>query len=256
MGIDRRPDEAVPGGDPGRTDSMILVSIDFDAHVASMVSIPRDGFVVIPEHGSDRVNAAYTYGEIAREGTGPELAKRLVASLFGVPIDRYALVDIHSMGQIIDTLGGVSIDVPERQVDPAYPTDDYRTIVVEIPARTTPRRRGTRRHCRLQCWRASGLWYSGSPAPGTNRTARLPNRDRTAPSVPRGSKLGPPLRKRPRQSRTRWGYPVTRWWSWMAPAEFKCDSAPMLDCPRASKPWQSHPMHDLRILASHSLCML
>src|SRR5215470_2791887 len=48
LGIDQRPDQTQPGDDPGRTDSMVLVSIDFDAHTASMVSIPRDGFVVIP----------------------------------------------------------------------------------------------------------------------------------------------------------------------------------------------------------------
>ena len=134
LGIDQRPDETVPGGDPGRTDSMILVCIDFDAHVASMVSIPRDGFVVIPGHGSDRVNAAYTYGELEQRGTGPDLAKRTIASLFGVPVDRYALVDVHSMEEIIDTLGGVTLEVPNRLVDNAYPTDDYRTIVVDIPA--------------------------------------------------------------------------------------------------------------------------
>src|SRR5690242_3996643 len=45
LGIDQRPDEAaLQSGDPGRTDSMMLVSIDYDAHTASMVSIPRDGF--------------------------------------------------------------------------------------------------------------------------------------------------------------------------------------------------------------------
>jgi polyisoprenyl-teichoic acid--peptidoglycan teichoic acid transferase len=134
LGIDQRPDEAVPGGDPGRTDSMLLVSLDYDAHMASMVSIPRDGFTVIPGHGNDRINAAYTYGEIDKRGSGPELAKRTVASLVGVPVDRFALVDVHSMEQIIDTLGGVSIDVPNRLLDTQYPTDDYRTRVVDIPA--------------------------------------------------------------------------------------------------------------------------
>src|ERR1041385_333308 len=58
MGIDQRPDEKVSGDDPGRTDTMVLVSIDYDAHTASLVSIPRDGFVVIPQHGNERVNAA------------------------------------------------------------------------------------------------------------------------------------------------------------------------------------------------------
>lgn len=134
MGIDQRPDEAGPGGDPGRTDSMILVSIDYDNHLVSMVSIPRDGFVVIPGHGNERVNAAYTFGELDRQGDGPSLAERTVEQLFGIHVDRYALVDIRSMQQVIDTLGGVWIDNPQRLVDTAYPTEDYRTIKIDIPA--------------------------------------------------------------------------------------------------------------------------
>ena len=134
MGIDQRPDETGPGGDPGRTDSMLLASVDFDAHMASMVSIPRDGFVIIPQHGSERVNAAYTFGELDARGAGPDLAKKTVSQLFNVPVDRYALVDIHSMEEVIDTLGGVWIDNPNRLVDREYPTDDYRTITIDIPA--------------------------------------------------------------------------------------------------------------------------
>jgi LCP family protein required for cell wall assembly len=134
LGIDQRPDEAAAGGDPGRTDSMTLVSVDFDVHVASMVSIPRDGFVVIPDHGNERVNAAYTFGELDQRGSGPDLAKKTVSHLFGLPVDRYALVDIHSMELVIDTLGGVWIDNPYRLVDRDYPTDDYRTITIDIPA--------------------------------------------------------------------------------------------------------------------------
>lgn len=134
LGIDQRPDETGPGGDPGRTDSMLLVSIDYDAHTASMVSIPRDSFVVIPGYGSDRVNAAYTYGELQQRGTGAQLARRTVASVLDVPVDRFALVDVHSMERIIDTLGGVTIDVPSRLVDREYPTDDYGVMLVDIPA--------------------------------------------------------------------------------------------------------------------------
>ena len=135
MGIDQRHNEAAAaGGDPGRTDTMLLVSIDFDARALAMVSIPRDGFVVIPDHGKERVNAAYTLGEIDQRGGGPTLAKATVAQLFGVPVDRYALVDVHSMEQIIDTLGGVSIDNPTRLLDTQYPTDTYGTMTIDIPA--------------------------------------------------------------------------------------------------------------------------
>ncbi|HEY0582055.1 MAG TPA: LCP family protein [Chloroflexota bacterium] len=134
LGIDQRPDELGVAGDPGRTDSILLASIDYDAHVASLASIPRDGFVVIPGYGNERVNAAYTLGELDKRGGGPELAKRTVAQLFGVPVDRYALVDIHAMEHVIDALGGIWIDNPKRLVDTAYPTDNYRTITIDIPA--------------------------------------------------------------------------------------------------------------------------
>jgi LCP family protein required for cell wall assembly len=134
MGIDQRPDEVGPGGDPGRSDTMLLVSIDFDAYTAVMISIPRDGFVVIPGHGNERVNSAYTFGEMDQRGAGPLLAKRTVAQLFGVPVDRYALVDIHSMERVIDTLGGLWIDNPTRLVDRQYPTDNYGTMTIDIPA--------------------------------------------------------------------------------------------------------------------------
>jgi LCP family protein required for cell wall assembly len=134
LGIDQRPDEQTPGGDPGRTDSMVLVSVDFDDHLVWMVSIPRDGFVVIPGHGNERVNAAYTFGELDHHGGGPALAEKTVEQLFGIPVDRYALVDIHSMEQVINDLGGIWIDNPQRLFDNQYPTDDYRTITIDIPA--------------------------------------------------------------------------------------------------------------------------
>jgi LCP family protein required for cell wall assembly len=134
MGIDQRPDETGANGDPGRTDSLMLVSLDFDDHLATMVSIPRDGFVVIPGHGNERVNAAYTYGELDRRGGGPMLVERTVEQLFGIRIDRYALVDIHSMEQVIDSLDGIWIDNPFRLVDNQYPTDNYGTIKIDIPA--------------------------------------------------------------------------------------------------------------------------
>ena len=133
MGIDQRPDEAVDGGDPGRTDSLMLVSVDFDDKLVSMVSIPRDGYVVIPGHGNERVNAAYTFGEIDRRGSGPALAERTIEQLFGVKVDRFGLVDIHSMEHVIDTLGGVWIDNPYRLVDRQYPTDDYGFMTIDIP---------------------------------------------------------------------------------------------------------------------------
>ena len=52
----------------------------------------------------------------------------------GAPIDRYLLVGLQGVREIVDAAGGVEIDVDEPIHDGAYPTDDYGTIVVDIPA--------------------------------------------------------------------------------------------------------------------------
>lgn len=132
MGIDQRPDQKADGGDPGRTDSLMLLSVDFAQHTAAMASIPRDSYVVIPGFGSDRVNAAYTYGEIQKRGTGPALAMKTVSQLFGVQVDHYALVDIQSMQNIINLLGGIWIDNPHELIDNQYPTPNYGIMRIDI----------------------------------------------------------------------------------------------------------------------------
>jgi polyisoprenyl-teichoic acid--peptidoglycan teichoic acid transferase len=132
MGVDQRPDEK--GKDPGRTDSMMLLSIDRRTSSAAAVSIPRDLWVPIPAHGEGRVNSAYRTGELAKAGTGPDLAKKTVASALGINIDRYVLVDMRGLQQIIDQVGGVDITVKETLVDDEFPTDDYGTRRLVIPA--------------------------------------------------------------------------------------------------------------------------
>lgn len=134
LGLDQRPDQHGHGSDPGRTDALILVTIDFTAPSVALVSIPRDGYVRVPGHGNERINAAFTLGELASPGGGPALAKRTVAELFGAPVERYALVDLSGLVRVIDALGGVWLEVPERLYDPAFPTDDYGTMVLDIPA--------------------------------------------------------------------------------------------------------------------------
>jgi LCP family protein required for cell wall assembly len=132
MGVDQRPDQR--GSDPGRTDSMIMLSVDRKSGSTVAVSIPRDLWVSIPGHGEGRVNSAYRSGELAKAGSGQELAKRTVAAALGTHVDRYVLVDMKGLRQVVDRIGGVDIDVSERIVDEAFPTDDYGTRRLVIPA--------------------------------------------------------------------------------------------------------------------------
>ncbi len=131
LGTDQRPDER--GRDPGRTDSIMLVSTGPSGGVA-MVSIPRDLWVPIPGAGEGRINTAYRIGELNRPGGGAALAQRAVGDALGVHVDRVVLVDMAAVRGIVDQLGGIDVDNPALLVDDAYPTDDYGTKRIEIPA--------------------------------------------------------------------------------------------------------------------------
>jgi LCP family protein required for cell wall assembly len=85
----------------------MLVRTDPDEHRIAMLSIPRDLRVDIPGRGPDKVNAAYAYG-------GPTLAIRTVEAPTGGPVNHVVVVDFARFKELIDTLGGVTIDVPKR----------------------------------------------------------------------------------------------------------------------------------------------
>ncbi|HEY7909522.1 MAG TPA: LCP family protein, partial [Thermomicrobiales bacterium] len=122
LGLDRRDSE------PTRSDTMIIVTVDLWNGVASMLSIPRDLVVPIPGNGEDRVNAAYTYGQIAHPDdpvAGPALAVETVSKQFKIPIEHYLQVDFNGFRVVVDAVGGVDISVSEVIDDDAYPTDDY-----------------------------------------------------------------------------------------------------------------------------------
>ncbi|MGH2450373.1 MAG: LCP family protein [Candidatus Limnocylindria bacterium] len=118
LGIDTRE-----GGDPTRnTDTVIVLSIDPLNETAAMLSIPRDTLVEIPGVGRDKVNAAYAYGGEAR---GADLARRTVERFLGIPMHSYVLVDFRAFTEIVDSVGGVLLDVRRPLRDEAYPTADF-----------------------------------------------------------------------------------------------------------------------------------
>jgi len=131
LGIDRRDKE----NGPCRTDTMIVVTIDPVAKKAAMLSIPRDLWVTIPGYGENRINAAHLLGDVkGYPGGGPALAKKTVQYLLGVPIHYYIRVDFAGFEKIIDTIGGITIDVPEPVDDERYPDGNYGYMEVHIPA--------------------------------------------------------------------------------------------------------------------------
>jgi len=112
MGIDlplNLPDNKI-GNDvfAGRSDTMLLVHLEPDTETISILSIPRDTRVEIPDLGVEKINYANAAG-------GPKLAAQVVSrTLNGVPIDRYLRVSTGAFRELVDLVGGIDIYVPRR----------------------------------------------------------------------------------------------------------------------------------------------
>ncbi|HEX6513315.1 MAG TPA: LCP family protein [Chloroflexota bacterium] len=98
------------------TQIMIVVSLDQQRNTVSMLSIPRDLWVPIPGWGMGKVGTAYHDGGLA-------LARQTIEQNFQIPIDYYAWVGLDGFVKVIDTLGGVDLDVAHPIVDDRYPDD-------------------------------------------------------------------------------------------------------------------------------------
>ena len=119
LGVDRRD-----AGDVPRADTIIVVTIDPLTKDVGMLSIPRDLLVTIPGYGQEKINAAYPLG-MSSSLTGPGLLRATIEYNFGIPIHYYAEVDFEGFVRIVDTLGGVVVDVPAPIKDDEYPGEDY-----------------------------------------------------------------------------------------------------------------------------------
>ena len=118
IGLDYR--DWVAGEGAPRSDTMIVLTVDPLAKTAGMLSVPRDLWVNIPGFGYGRINMAYFHGEGNKlPGGGPELARKTVEQLLGVPIQYYAQVDFYTFVEFIDLIGGIEIYNDENlRLDP------------------------------------------------------------------------------------------------------------------------------------------
>lgn len=130
LGLDRRPGET----GPVRTDTIILATFDPQQPQVALLSIPRDLWVDIPGQGSNRLNTANYFGDLAQPGYGPILAMQTVQHNLGPVVHGYIELDFAGFVTLVDALGGIEIDVPETIVDDRYPTPDYGVTTITIPA--------------------------------------------------------------------------------------------------------------------------
>lgn len=108
------------------TQVMMVVHIDTVTGSVSMVSIPRDSWVQVPEIGGmHKIDQAFFLGATQKNSfdDGVRAARLTVEKDYGITIDRYAWVGLSGFSKVIDTLGGVDIDVTHPIVDDNYPDD-------------------------------------------------------------------------------------------------------------------------------------
>jgi LCP family protein required for cell wall assembly len=130
-----------PGHDGGYlTDSIQVLSFDPKTSVVTLISVPRDLWVLIPTYQGrggywGKINEAYTVGmgpvgrddqniPWSKHDAGGQLAMKTVAQVLGIPIDYWVSLDFVGFRQFIDALGGVNVNVEKAFTDDHYPEND------------------------------------------------------------------------------------------------------------------------------------
>lgn len=96
-------------GSAGRSDSIIIATIDTSHKKLKLTSIMRDSYVTIADRGQDKINHAYAFG-------GAQLAIKTLNENFDLNIEDFVAVNFTTMPKIIDKLGGVTIDITSEEV--------------------------------------------------------------------------------------------------------------------------------------------
>jgi len=114
-GVTRSEQDSLHLGDQGANASDSLLLLHMGAGKPVLISIPRDSYVPIPGHGSNKINAALAFG-------GPTLLVQTVESVTGLHINHYMGIGFEGLANVVNTVGGVQMCVTTAV--PADPTGD------------------------------------------------------------------------------------------------------------------------------------
>ncbi len=116
----------------GRTDTIVVVSVNPDLPSVALLSIPRDFYAWVPGHGFDKINTAYSRGERnGYPGGGPGLIKATVEYNLGIRVHYYVRVGFDGFVKIVDALGGVDVAV-ECPLSDTFPDPDSSTGQTDV----------------------------------------------------------------------------------------------------------------------------
>jgi len=108
-------------------DSLHVIFIDPATHKASMIGVPRDSYVPIDGHGTGKINSSLFYG-------GPALLVKTIEQLGGFQIDYWAITTFWGFTDMIDDIGGLTVNVPFAMSD-SYARSDFQPGVQELSGR-------------------------------------------------------------------------------------------------------------------------
>ena len=136
IGIDKswdRAESAEYGADDAayRTDSILLARIDPSNKQVTLVSIHRDTLVDFgSDGGKQKINAAYPIGAAKKDKgedtSGAAYTVETISKFAGVPITHYAEIDFDQFVSVVDTIGGIDVNVPVDVIDPKYTGADIK----------------------------------------------------------------------------------------------------------------------------------
>lgn len=113
------------------TDTIIIASYHKNDHRVHMLSIPRDMAFPQENGGYEKINAVHAWQEKAHPGEGAIKTAKIFSEFFGISIDHVVRVDFSGFAKLVDSIGGITVDVERGFTDAQYPTEDnlYQTVV-------------------------------------------------------------------------------------------------------------------------------
>ncbi len=118
-----------------RTDTIILVSYYWKEHKLAMLNIPRDLYVTYNGNNT-KIVSLYSIAKDAQpnnQSYPPEYVSNFISQEYGIPIDYWVVANMNAFKQLVDAVGGVTINVPDTFTDYQYPTDDYKGYISPAP---------------------------------------------------------------------------------------------------------------------------
>lgn len=123
LGVDTDVEDSMVG----RSDTIMLMTVNPNSEKTSIISIPRDTYTEIVGRGTqDKINHAHAFG-------GASMAVNTVQQLFDIPVDYYVSVNMDGMQQVIDAVGGVQITPPISFKQGAYNFTEGEPTVMDGP---------------------------------------------------------------------------------------------------------------------------